>query len=56
MPGWLYPAAAIRAALFHLGSLWRLNELGWLKRLAEITSVSGGSITAAYLGLCLAPP
>ena len=41
-----------RAALFHLGSLWRLNELGWLKRLAEVTSVSGGSITAAYLGLC----
>jgi NTE family protein len=40
-----------RAALFHLGSLWRLNELGWLKRLAEVTSVSGGSITAAYLGL-----
>jgi NTE family protein len=40
-----------RAALFHLGSLWRLNELGWLKRIAEITSVSGGSITAAYLGL-----
>ena len=41
-----------RAALFHLGSLWRLNELGWLKRLAEVTSVSGGSITAAWLGLC----
>jgi len=41
-----------RAALFHLGSLWRLNELGWLKRLAEITSVSGGSITAGHLGLC----
>ena len=41
-----------RAALFHLGGLWRLNELGWLKRLAEVTSVSGGSITAAYLGLC----
>ena len=40
-----------RAALFHLGSLWRLNELGWLRHLAEITSVSGGSITAAYLGL-----
>lgn len=39
-----------RAALFHMGSLWRLNELGWLKRLAEITSVSGGSITAAHLG------
>ena len=41
-----------RAALFHLGSLWRLNELGWLKRLAEVTSVSGGSITAGHLGLC----
>jgi NTE family protein len=40
-----------RAALFHLGSLWRLNELGQLKNLAEVTSVSGGSITAAYLGL-----
>lgn len=40
-----------RAALFHLGSLWRLNELGWLKRLAEVTSVSGGSITTGYLGL-----
>jgi len=40
-----------RAAVFHLGSLWRLNELGWLKRLAEVTSVSGGSITAGYLGL-----
>ena len=39
-----------RATLFHLGSLWRLNELGWLKRLAEVTSVSGGSITAACLG------
>ncbi len=40
-----------RAALFHIGTLWRLNELGWLKRLAEVTSVSGGSITAGWLGL-----
>jgi NTE family protein len=39
-----------RAALFHIGALIRLNELGWLKRLSEVTSVSGGSITAAYLG------
>jgi len=39
-----------RATLFHLGSLWRLNELGWLKHLAEVTSVSGGSIIAGYLG------
>jgi NTE family protein len=40
-----------RAALFHIGSLWRLNELGWLGRLTRITSVSGGSITSALLGL-----
>ena len=40
-----------RAMLFHLGSLWRLNELGCLKGLKRISSVSGGSITAAMLGL-----
>jgi len=40
-----------RATLFHVGSLWRLNELGVLGRLARISSVSGGSITAALLGL-----
>lgn len=40
-----------RATLFHIGSLWRLNELGWLPKVAEITSVSGGSIAAAYLGV-----
>ena len=39
-----------RATLFHLGSLWRLNELGWLPKLTRITSVSGGSITAGVLG------
>jgi NTE family protein len=40
-----------RATLFHIGGLWRLNELGWLKKLTEVTSVSGGSITAGWLGL-----
>lgn len=40
-----------RATLFHLGSLWRLNELGLLKETKEITSVSGGSIISAFLGL-----
>jgi Predicted esterase of the alpha-beta hydrolase superfamily len=40
-----------RAMLFHLGSLWRLNELGQLPRLDRISSVSGGSIVAAALGL-----
>jgi NTE family protein len=38
-----------RAMLFHLGALRRLNELGWLRRLDFVTSVSGGSITAGVL-------
>jgi NTE family protein len=40
-----------RAMLFHVGALWRLNELAWLSRLQRISSVSGGSITAGTLGL-----
>jgi len=40
-----------RAMLFHVGSLWRLNELGWLPKIQRISSVSGGSITAAVLGM-----
>ena len=48
-----------RAMLFHLGALWRLNETGLLAGrrsdgfgpLERISSVSGGSITAAVLGL-----
>jgi len=40
-----------RAMLFHVGSLWRLNEAGLLKKLDRISSVSGGSITAGVLGM-----
>lgn len=40
-----------RAMVFHIGALWRLNEIGLLGKLRRISSVSGGSITAAYLGL-----
>lgn len=40
-----------RAMVFHLGTLWRLHEAGMLFRLKRISSVSGGSITAAALGL-----
>ena len=39
-----------RAMLFHVGALWRLNEWGYLPKLARISSVSGGSITAGVLG------
>lgn len=39
-----------RAMLFHLGAVWRLDELGLLRPLASVSSVSGGSITAAVLG------
>ena len=40
-----------RAMLFHLGVLWRFYELGLLKGLKRISSVSGGSITAAALAI-----
>jgi len=40
-----------RAMMFHAGCLWRLNELGLLGELDRISSVSGGSITAAVLGM-----
>jgi NTE family protein len=38
-----------RAMLFHVGAVWRLNELGYLPRLDRVSSVSGGSIAAAVL-------
>lgn len=37
--------------LFHVGSLWRLYESGLLGKVKRISSVSGGSITSAMLGL-----
>lgn len=40
-----------RAMLFHLGTLWRLNQLGFLRKLSRISSVSGGSITAGVLAV-----
>lgn len=40
-----------RATLFHIGTLWRLNEFGYLPKLDRISSVSGGSIASGWLGL-----
>jgi NTE family protein len=38
-----------RAMLFHLGALYRLNELGLLGRIERFSSVSGGSFVAGML-------
>lgn len=40
-----------RAMLFHTGALIRLNETGLLPTIKRVSSVSGGSIVAALLGL-----
>ena len=40
-----------RAMLFHVGALWRLYDANLLKDIGHISSVSGGSITAARLAL-----
>ena len=37
-----------RASIFHLGVIRRLEELGIMKHVAVVSSVSGGSIIAAY--------
>src|SRR5579862_4669846 len=41
-----------RAALFHLGALRRLNEVGLLSKVRTISSVSGGSIINGLLAKC----
>jgi NTE family protein len=38
-----------RAMLFHVGTLRRLNDSGLLPHISVVSSVSGGSVTAAYL-------
>ncbi len=40
-----------RAMLFHVGCLWRMNQLGMIAKLNRVSSVSGGSITAGVLGM-----
>jgi NTE family protein len=51
MLGLALSGGGFRATLFHLGSLIRLNEAGLLSKVDEFTSVSGGSITSAWLGV-----
>ncbi len=38
-----------RASLFHLGGLWRLNEMGKLGEVGAISAVSAGALVAAVL-------
>src|SRR6266545_517294 len=40
-----------RAMLYHLGTLWYLSDVGYLAKLARISSVSGGSITSGTLAV-----
>jgi len=40
-----------RAMLFHLGTLWYLNDAKYLEKLDRISSVSGGSITSGALAV-----
>jgi hypothetical protein len=52
---WL-SGSGYRAALFHLGALTRLNELGLLAQVRTVGAVSGGSILAALLATRVAWP
>lgn len=47
--GYCVSGGGYKAALFHLGGLVRINELGRLRQIARISSVSGGSITSGML-------
>ena len=40
-----------RATLFHLGALWRLNEMAMLPEIERFSSVSGGSILAGLMAV-----
>ena len=49
--GFCLSGGGYRAMLFHAGAVFRMNELGLLKKLNRVSSVSGGSMTAAALAL-----
>src|SRR2546422_4279855 len=51
LSGLAMSGGGFRATLFHLGTLWRLNELAYLPKVDRISSVSGGSITSGVLGV-----
>src|SRR5437868_3215998 len=51
LTGLALSGGGFRATLFHLGALWRLNELAYLPKIDRISTVSGGSITAGVLAV-----
>lgn len=40
-----------RALLFHLGALWKLNDIGYLQKLDAVSAVSAAAILGGYLGV-----
>lgn len=49
--GLAFSGGGYRATLFHAGAVIRLGELGFLPKIARISSVSGGSITTGILAM-----
>lgn len=53
-PALALSGGGFRATLFHCGALIRLNEIGVLRNVVRISSVSGGSITSGMLAAAIA--
>jgi NTE family protein len=49
--GFCLSGGGYRAMLFHAGAIFRMNELGLLRKLDRVSSVSGGSMAAAALAV-----
>lgn len=49
--GFCMSGGGYRAMLFHAGAVFRMNELGLLRKLDRVSSVSGGSMAAAALAI-----
>ncbi|MFL9828330.1 patatin-like phospholipase family protein [Rhodoplanes sp. SY1] len=49
--GFCMSGGGYRAMLFHAGAIFRMNELKLLPKLDRVSSVSGGSMTAAALAI-----
>ena len=49
--GMALSGGGFRATLFHLGAIWRLNEMAMLPEIERFSAVSGGSILAGLLAV-----